>query len=311
MDTIERTDQIARHERVEPDRRPRFSQAQLASVVVLLLLAVLSVTALARTFSTPQTYAHQIEVLDQKKGTVMGLSVSSAIASTTISLAPGDAGSAISDQLAGFSKDFTIILGAILLEKYLLTTLGFVVFGIIIPICCAMGALSALLPRHNQWKGILFAFSVHLVLIGVVVWGSIPATVMLTDKIQETYDESINAAIESVNQTTVEAPAAENPTGSGENVPHDLVGQLSGAVNGAVSAVGDAASAVGNVTTWAQDKLSAFVESLAVMAVTTLVIPVLVPLAALYIVKLALTSALGARAAAPVAQPHELPGKRA
>ena len=115
----------------EPDtstsgpRLPGGNRTRLIIIVaVCAVLALVSAFPLANHFGNPATYEHQIAALDAKASTVMALVGTSTSASALVSLAPDDIGTPIADKLVDLSTDFAVVLGAIYLEKYLLTILG-------------------------------------------------------------------------------------------------------------------------------------------------------------------------------------------
>ena len=65
---------------------------------------------------------------EKKKANVIALVVSSAAALTAVSFIPGDARSPIANKPLDLSSNLLIILAAVYLEKYLLTTLGLLLF---------------------------------------------------------------------------------------------------------------------------------------------------------------------------------------
>ena len=260
--------------------------ASLAIAAVLLLGALLSGGLLSEHFSSPETYAHQIEQLDAKRDTVIKLATSSSAASMAISMIPGDVGMPIANQLADLSKDFTIVLAAILLEKYLLTTLGFVAFGVVAPICLVACAVATLMPRDSNVWQLVYANALKVLVVSVVVWGSIPASVFVTDRIEDTYEASIAEAIDSASQIgdAVGSAEAEEPEMS-EGWRSQFFGFVSNPV-GTISAVSE------ELVSKAQATLSSYIEGLAVMVVTACVIPALTPIFALWVTKLLLSRPL-------------------
>lgn len=229
----------------------------------------------------------------------MGLSVGSATASAVVSAIPDDTCTPIANQLAGISKDFGIIVGVILLEKYLLTTLGFVLFGILVPVSCLGLAVATLLPDHSHAKEFLFSGTVRILIVGVVLWGSIPASVFLTDKIEETYEASISAALNSADEAAAVSELISDDNepdekADDENIIVAAYHRVRDFFCGPSEAISDLTGKAAELVGWAQTALSNFIEGLAVMAVTTCVIPILVPLFGLWVIKLLFLSPLHA-----------------
>ena len=252
------------------------------TLIVILTIAIASATIFARHFSAPKTYFHQIEVLDSKKDEAMQLAVASASASALVSLIPDDACTPIANQLAEITKVCGIVVGAILLEKYLLTTFGFVLFRIVIPACCFILAISTILPRDNRIKAALFVGAVRVIVMSLVVWGSVPSSTFLMDRIHEAYAESISSNLE---------PTVEGSDDVSAN-DVEVEGGLVDWVSMAYDAITSPFQVANNAATWTNNRideaktmLSAAIEGLAVMVVTTCILPILTPVISFLLIK--------------------------
>ena len=233
------------------------------AVAVLLVLALVSAIPLRGVFMSPETYSSTVATLDEKKDTVLALTAASAGTSAAISALPGDAGSPIAEKLMDLSADFMIVLAAIYLEKYLLTTFGFVAFAILFPAACLMFIGSILTYGRLSSSGMLARMARKVTLLGIVLIITVPSSVMLTNQIETTFDDSINQTVAQAEDVMEEAESSEEKEDEG----------LLGLFGSLTETVGDGLSAV---TGGAQDMLNHFIESLAVMLVTSCVIPILV-----------------------------------
>lgn len=233
------------------------------AVAVLLVLALVSAIPLRGVFMSPETYSSTIATLDEKKDTVLALTAASAGTSAAISALPGDAGSPIAEKLMDLSADFMIVLAAIYLEKYLLTTFGFVAFAILFPAACLMFIGSILTYGRLSSSGMLARMARKVTLLGIVLIITVPSSVMLTNQIETTFDDSINQTVAQAEDVMEEAEGSEEKEDEG----------LLGLFGSLTETVGDGLSAV---TGGAKDMLNHFIESLAVMLVTSCVIPILV-----------------------------------
>ncbi len=235
------------------------------AVAVLVVLALVSAFPLRGVFSSPETYAATIETLDAKKDTVLALTAASAATSAGISAIPGDVGTPIAEKLMDLSADFMIVLSAIYLEKYLLTTLGFASFAILFPFACALLIGAILTHRRLGSSGTMARLARKVVLLGIVLVITVPASVMLTNQIEATFEESMTQTVDDAEKVAEEAQNAETDA-EGEGGFFDFIA-------GIPEAVGDGFA---SVTTGAQELVNNFIESLAVMLVTSCVIPILV-----------------------------------
>lgn len=228
-------------------------------VVLPLIMALVSIFCLTKVASSPQTYEKTIASLDEKKETVMGLAAASTVASTLISAVPDDTASPIADKLAELSSCFLIILSAIYLEKYALTIIGYLTFGILIPIACVLSAADAFFVKA-VFKNIVR----KLVIVGLVIICIIPVGEKVSGIIQDTYDESIQATI---NMATQELDAAEEEA-------EGITAIFSKITEGVTSTL----EKVENI-------LGSFVEAIAIMIVTSCLIPLAVVLVFVWFIK--------------------------
>lgn len=239
-------------------------------VVVLAVLALVSLFPLKDTFSSPNTYASTIETLDEKKANVTALVASSTALSAGISALPDDTGSAVADKLMDVSVDLGIVLVVIYLEKYLLTILGFVAFGILAPVGLVALAVSVVLLGRSAVSRTFAHVAVRLLLLGAILVAVVPASVWITDRIDETY------AISTSTETTVEQPEAEpqqtQEESDGGNI-FDFIANIPQMVTNIPQAISDG---VTSVTQDILDQVNALIESFAVMIVTSCVVPILV-----------------------------------
>lgn len=241
-------------------------------VVALAVLALVSLFPLKDTFSSPSTYSSTIETLDEKKANVTALVASSTALSAGISALPDDTGSAVADKLMDVSVDLGIVLVVIYLEKYLLTILGFVAFGILAPVGLVALAVSVVLLGRSAVSRTFAHIAVRLLLLGAILVAVVPASVWITDRIDETY------AISTSTETTVEQPEAEaeaqqtQEESGGGNI-FDLIANIPQMVTNIPQAISDG---VTSVTQDILDQVNALIESFAVMIVTSCVVPILV-----------------------------------
>lgn len=286
------------------------SNGRTRAIIAAVLAVVLVVCAilLANVFSNQETYAGIVQSLDDKESTVMTLVASSAAVSTAVSLAPGDAGTPLADKLMDLSADFTFVLAAIYLEKYLLTIAGLVTFRFIFPLACIAGMLMMASFQRPAFFAALKRLAAKLFLLGVVLVATVPASVALTDSIEGIYEESINNTIATAESISEEANTADqeeygqganesnNDNGANDSSADESNGSFfdfflsipDNVANGVSEAVDEAGNALTGAVDEAQNAINGFVEALAVMLVTSCVIPLLVLLLFLWVAKLVL-----------------------
>ncbi|MCR3955525.1 MAG: hypothetical protein NUK57_04455 [Gudongella sp.] len=154
--------------------------------IALILIALLSIFVVSKVVTSQEFNAKTVESLDDKKVTVLKLSVSAATVSTAMSLIPGDAAMPIANQLAQLTSYFIVILGAILLEKMLLSVIGYVSFTYIIPFACLLG-ISYLYMRKDTLRDL----AIKLAIFGIIIFLAVPASIKISDLVYESHQASI------------------------------------------------------------------------------------------------------------------------
>lgn len=260
-------------------------KAVLAAAMIL--AAVLSFAVLAGALSAPSLHAGTINALEEKRDTVMGLAAASAAASAGITLIPGDVATPIADKLADLSSAFLVVLCAIYLEKYLVTMTFYVAFRYLVPAVCLLLVVNLFWQR--DW---LQRLMVKMVAFTVVICAVVPASMGLSGMIERTYSDSIEQTIASTEQAV---ESMENAAGDEEES-----GGLGGLLDQVVSGVTQAAE---QVTEQVKTLLSCFLEALAVMIVTSCVIPAVVLLSFVWLAN----TILGMNVTLPKSMPHIVP----
>jgi hypothetical protein len=233
--------------------------------VLLLLLAVFSFLFLADRAAAPATHAATVGVIDEKTEDVLKLTASASLASFGVSAIPGDTATPIASKLADFSEYFLLILCVLYSEKYLIGIIGAGVFKVLIPCACLLCIVS-LWRNPRLFRRLAF----KLAAVGAALYLLIPVSFKVSDMIYGAYRESIDSTIS----------AAE--TLSDETAPlADAAGD-----KGLVAAILDRLSETAtSLTDKAVDTVNRFVETMAVMIVTSCVIPLLVLLFFLWVIK--------------------------
>ncbi len=259
----------------------RTLKQKLLAAALLLALALVLFFPVAQKTSEPAFHQHSIESLEKKQETVLELTAASTAASAAITLLPGDTATPIADKLADLSGYFLIVLCAIFLEKYLLTITAGAAFRVLLPLACVLLAASLFFYRDT-----LRMIAKKLALFGLALVLIIPTSVWVSDTIEDTYRASIDATIESAKQTTEAIGEATD-----DSADSDAKTGLSGLFSKVTEGISSAATA-------AVDKLKSvlndFLEALAVMLVTSCLIPVLVLVFFVWLVKLFLGADLPA-----------------
>ena len=283
-----------------------FDRKKRIAAVVLLLVAILSVTVIGKYASAPENHQKTIASLDEKKQTVMELTAASTVTSALITLLPGDTATPIAEKMADVSGYLLVVLCAIYLEKYLVTITGYVAFTYLIPIACGLWILNLVFENATVRK-----LAAKLAVFGIAISLVVPASVKISDLIGDTYQAQIDATIEDAKNTqnilensdlVNDTSATETETGTTAHTQEKNNSESGSASNifdwakDAISSAKDSvANVVENVTISTEDlvqkvenSLNHFIEAVAVMIITSCVIPMLVLLLFFWMVKIVL-----------------------
>lgn len=280
---------------------------QIIGIISLFVFAIISFAVIAPFASSVDSYEGTISALDEKKDNVLKLTAASTATSVAITFIPGDAATPIAEKLTDLSSYFLIVLCAIYLEKYLLTITGFVAFKILIPVSCILFGINLFTKNASVKK-----LAAKLAVFGIAIFLIIPASVRISSMIEATYADSIETTLSEAEQTVSQmeelsgTEIAENTeisteiTSTEENESSifdkaqsffkdaadkasDTLSNVSDTINNTVS---DALS--GELLEKSKTVLNHFLEAVAVMIITSCVIPILVLVFFVWITKMIL-----------------------
>jgi hypothetical protein len=289
-----------------------FNKQKCITAVILLLVAILSITVIGKYASSPENHQKTIASLDEKKQTVMELTAASTVTSALITLLPGDTATPIAEKMADVSGYLLVVLCAIYLEKYLVTITGYVAFTYLIPIACGLWIFNLIFANATVRK-----LATKLAVFGLAISFVVPASVKISDLIGDTYQAQIEATIEdakntqsilensgvvddtNATETTGTTEASETVTGNVQEKENNNSGSVSNIFDWAKDAISGAKDSVANVVEnvtisteelvqKVENSLNHFIEAVAVMIITSCVIPMLVLLLFFWMVKIVL-----------------------
>ena len=269
-------------------------------IVIWLLIGLLSFTVLGKYASAPESHQATIASLDEKKATVLELTAATTATTALITLLPGDIGTPIAEKVADLSGYLLIVLCAVFLEKYLVTITGYAAFKIFIPAACVLYAANMMARNRSVDK-----LARRLLIFGICIFLVVPASVKVSDLIETTYQSQIDATLEDAKSTqemlensTAQQEMEQAQQSTDQNTAQQETG-ISGIFDKAKDALSSAkdsvTTAVENVTISSeelvqkvQNSLNHFVEAVAVMLITSCVIPILVLLVFFWLIKVLL-----------------------
>lgn len=261
---------------------------RIVMIVLCIVIALVSNIVLSKNYSSPEYTVNKktITYLDEKKTTALELCAGATALSAAITLIPGDTGTPIAEKLTDLSGYFLIVVSAIYLEKYLLTILGALTFRWLIPSAMIAIALYFGIRRDFFWK-----LGVKILIFGLAVYAVIPVSVHVSQLIYNTYQESIDTTLaETENLISQTEGNAKSSTESDQNSGDE--GFFAGLVDKAKDTIEQAKDTASIATEQFKYMLNKFIDGLAVLIVTTCLIPILVMVFFVWIVKMILGTAI-------------------
>ena len=244
-------------------------------LITLLFIALFSIFVVSRIVTTQDFNSATIKSLDDKKVTVLKLAATAAASSTALSLIPGDVATPIANQIAKLTSYFILILGAILLEKILIAVVGYVSFTFIIPFSCVLGIFYLYIK-----KDILRNLAIKLAIFGIAIFTAIPVSIKVSDLIYDSYQASIEQTVET----------AEKNKEYIEEKKKDLSAKDQNWIERIGDYLSDLTSQIGkdisSMVQKGEDTLTAFLDAIAVMIITSCVIPIVVILIFAWIIRI-------------------------
>ena len=233
---------------------------KLAKCLLAVFVIVLSIFVLARRIPETKMIQSTIESIEDSNKTVMEFSGATIATSLAISALPDDFASPLAGTLADMNTYFVFIFAVLFVEKLIVIEGVKISFVYIIPIACALYILSVLFGKE-----IFKQFAAKLLVLGLAVVFVIPFSTHFTEKVCEDYlvyvDETIaeaNDGAEKVNEVMV----------SGEE-EQTIFDKLSEAFKTAIQGMSD-------LLTYFQNVIKKCVNSIAIMIVTSFVVPLLI-----------------------------------
>lgn len=236
-------------------------------VALLIIAALLSEFVGRQHFENVDAWSGTIEVIDAKKDNVLALTTSTIALSAAISALPDDTGTPVAEQLTQLSGNLGIVLAVLYLEKYLLTILGFLSFGVLGPAAFALLAASLLAHGRLSTGHALFILGVRILLVGIIAVAVVPTSVWVTQRIDETYQISIS-------QAESEGSAEESEPAGDESQENNTF--WDNIASGAAQLVSNLKDGIKSVTDGVVEQVTNLIEGAIVMIVTSCLVPLLV-----------------------------------
>lgn len=239
---------------------------KLVCLVLFIVLAVLSAGYLSPYASSAAFHSASIATLEEQKQTAMSLTATVTAASYAVSSLPNDTATPIAEQLADLTGPLLVVVCVIYLEKFLLTTTGFVSFSILVPLSCLLFGVNLFRPGQA-----LRGWAIKAMILALLLFAMVPAGVTITNLVQETFEESIDQTFATADRFTEEVENAQKEDSNAFVQFFESIGE-----------------SVVKLFDMAKNVLSTLTDVIAVLLITTCAIPLLTLLFFVWMIRILL-----------------------
>lgn len=232
---------------------------KLVKLLFAAFIMVFSITILACKIPESSFVQESLESLEEAQNTIMKFSGATLSTSLAISALPDDFASPLADTIADLNTYFIFMFAVIFVEKLIVVEGTNIALTYIIPVACALYMLYII-----SSKGVFRNFAIKLLILGISVVMVIPFSTHFTETICHDY-------LVYVDETIAETEAGANKINevmSSDEEDTPLFDKLSDAFKTVVQGVSDLLTYFNNI-------IKKCVNSVAVMLVTTFVLPFL------------------------------------
>ena len=246
--------------------KEKLNKGVILGSVLLLLLGGFSVFCGAEVLESTAVYDKTIETLDEKRGNVMGMTAALVGTSTLITGLPDDMATPVAEQLMDMTDWLLLVLCVVFMEKYGMGLLWAGVFKFMIPLSCLLGIADLVGVDWNVrriWQ--------KLILLSCALVVTIPLGVYASGVVEKTYETSITALAEDGDELAqlMDAGAEEK-----EGWLQSIFGKVKDSAEAKLEK--------------AKEVLVRYTEQVALMLVTSCLIPIAVLLFLFWVIKIIL-----------------------
>ncbi len=231
-------------------------EGKIILVVALVAMILLSVFGLSRLFTSPDIVNIFMNELDEKQEDVLAFLAVSSVASVGISAIPSDVTTPIAQAIMDLSGYLIIIMTVIFVEKYILIIAGYAMAYAIIPASCIVGIVNIFMDKTKALQ-IINTFTKKILILGLAILLVVPSAIGI-NKVIEFASEAAGIEV---------ADVEEIESYEDQGFWEKLKQSTSEGVEKAKSVLND------------------FIENIAVMIITSCLVPILAMLILLFVIK--------------------------
>ena len=159
-------------------------------ILVLVLVGVVSFFVLSAELPETEFVQDAVESVEDSRDTVMRFSAATLSTSLAITALPDDFATPLADSLADMNIYFVAILMVLFLERILILYGFKLAFAIVVPVACAIGAMSVILKRN-----LLKSLAIRLTILGLAVALVVPCSTHITNYVAADLSEYVETTI--------------------------------------------------------------------------------------------------------------------
>ena len=244
--------------------------AKVLTIILLIAITFVSVAILEPISTDKEEYAKISASLEEKKDTVTKITLAADAASIAIASIPGDATTPLAEKVLDVASILVVVIGALVLEKVLLTSFGFITFKVLIPAACAL-FLIYIFSNKPSFK----VLAIKIMVFALVLVNIVPASIKISNYIYERNNEAITQLSDG---TQLPVLGSSQPEEEGEKSKSWLSQVISGFKTKLETGTDEAIE-------YAKEVSNKFIVAVAVLILTTCVIPMLVVFTVLWLLK--------------------------
>ncbi len=233
---------------------------KLARILLAIFIIVFSIFVLAYKVPESEFVQETLDNLEESKTTVMEFSGATISVSLAITALPDDFGSPLANTIADMNKYCIFIFAVLYVEKLIVVEGIKLSFLYIIPFACGLYILSVL-----SGKSIFKVLASKFMILGLAVVLVIPISTHITENVCEDYLVYVDETISEANDGAEKVNKVMASGDEGTTVFEKLTDAFKTAVQG-----------ISDLLTYFENVLKKCVNSIAIMIVTTFVLPMIV-----------------------------------
>lgn len=183
----------------------------IIGLVLCVAIAAFSIVVAAPKAKDIENYDSTLETLEMLKGNAALMSATTVVAATAVAAVPGDVTTPLANKLADVAGYSVIIYTALVIEKYIVTLLGWLTWQWIIPIVCALFAISLIFKRRgteNSNVNRAKTLGMKFVVTALILWLTVPVSTSISQKIYDDFDDARQQKLEQLEEEYGDAEAS-------------------------------------------------------------------------------------------------------